>query len=144
MKRYLLFTAFFIFILFIIWEANRSSTNFFFEFAQVFPYRDKIGHFTLYGILAFLLDNALKERNYKMFKRALPVALVWVLIFATIEEFSQIWIPSRNFDLLDLAADVIGVILFISVSRLVEINIRFKKVDFSFYKPTKKIREDRE
>ena len=64
------------------------------------------------------------------------------MVFATIEEFSQIWIPARNFDLVDLSADFLGVIVCVAASRLIEIKI--KKVDFFFYKPTKKIREDQE
>jgi len=35
-----------------------------------------------------------------------------VLIFATIEEITQYWLPSRTFDFGDLLADFIGVILF--------------------------------
>ena len=35
-----------------------------------------------------------------------------VLTFAALEEFSQYWIPSRTFDLWDLGADFVGVILF--------------------------------
>ena len=144
MKRYFLSTAFFAFILFVIWEANHasSSTNFFFEFTQIIPQKDKIGHFILYGVLALLLDKAFREKNYRIFKTAIPVSFVWVMAFATVEEFSQIWIPVRNFDLIDLGADLIGVLLFIAASRLIEVKI--KKVDFSFYKPTKKIREDQE
>ena len=144
MKRFIAAGGFFLFILYIIWEANHSSssTNFFIEFTEVIPQKDKIGHFVLYGILAFLLDKALREKNYRIFKNAIPAALVWVLSFAAIEEFTQIWIPARNFDLIDFAADLFGVVVFIAASRMVE--VKLKKVDFSFYKPTKKIREDRE
>ena len=30
-------------------------------------------------------------------------------IFVVAEEFSQIWIPGRNFELLDLSADLLGI-----------------------------------
>ena len=35
-----------------------------------------------------------------------------VLAFATLEECSQYYIPSRTFDLWDLGADFVGVVLF--------------------------------
>lgn len=142
MRRFLAVSSFFVFILFIIWEANHASTNIFFKYAEAFPFKDKVGHFSLYGILAMLLDRAMQERNYPLRFILIPISIIWVLAFATIEEFTQIFIPNRNFDLLDLAADVFGVFFFVALSRMVE--IRLKKVDFFSYKPTRKIQEDQE
>jgi VanZ family protein len=118
MKRYFFVTAFFIFILFIIWEANHNGTNYFFRSVEMLPFKDKIGHFTLYGLLAFLLDLALRGRNWKLFKRYIPAAFVIVMTFAIAEEITQYWIPARNFDLIDALADFFGVCAFVALSRI--------------------------
>ena len=100
--------GFFICILFIIFLADTADHNFAFRLIGHIPYGDKLMHGLLYGIMAFLLNYGL---NYKSFN-FLQLGAVVVLTFATLEEISQYWIPSRTFDLGDLLADVIGVILF--------------------------------
>jgi len=100
--------GFFISILFIIFLADTADHNFAFRLIGHIPYGDKLMHGLLYGIMAFLLNYGL---NYKSFN-FLQLGAVVVLTFATLEEISQYWIPSRTFDLGDLLADVIGVILF--------------------------------
>jgi len=42
----------------------------------------------------------------------MPLGSLIILIFATLEECSQYYIPSRTFDLWDLGADFVGVVLF--------------------------------
>jgi len=46
------------------------------------------------------------------YKLHIQIGAIIVLTFATLEEFSQYYIPSRTFDLGDLLADFVGVILF--------------------------------
>ena len=107
-SRVLLPLGFFIFISFIIYLADTADYNFAFRLIGHIPYGDKLMHGILYGIMALLLNYGL---NYKSFK-TLQVGAVIVLTFAILEEISQYWIPSRTFDLGDLLADVIGVVLF--------------------------------
>ena len=72
------------------------------------PYGDKICHALLYGMMALLLNYGFGFRKFYTYQ----VGSIIVLTFATLEEFSQYYIPSHTFDLWDLAADFVGVILF--------------------------------
>jgi len=131
--RWLLPLSFFIFISYIIFLADTADYNFAFRLVGHVPYGDKMAHALLYGIMALFLNYALGFRRvllpqhlpfvYKIkyfssfiFKGALANApytgSIIVLTFATLEEFSQYYIPSRTFDLWDLGADFVGVILF--------------------------------
>jgi len=107
-SRVLLPLGFFIFISFIIYLADTANYNFAFRLIGHIPYGDKVMHGLLYGIMALFLNYGL---NYKSFK-TLQMGAVIVLTFAILEEISQYWIPSRTFDLGDLLADVVGVVLF--------------------------------
>lgn len=109
------FIVFFMFILWVIQQANSDGTNLLFTMAKVVPYHDKVGHFVLYGILALLMDRALLGRKIIFFKQSLSLAGLLVLTFALIEEITQIWIATRTFDLLDLTGDVVGIIFFVKI-----------------------------
>ena len=105
--------GFFIFISSIIFVADSASYNFALRWVGAIPYGDKIAHATLYGVMAMLLNYGL---SYKKIK-GMQLGAIIVLSFAIIEEFSQIYIPSRTFDLYDVFADIVGVIIF-SLSRM--------------------------
>jgi VanZ family protein len=65
--------------------------------------------------MALALNYGLNFRTYKLSGWGHPnlqIGAIIVLIFATIEECSQYYIPSRTFDLGDLLADFVGVVLF--------------------------------
>jgi len=77
------------------------------------PYGDKMGHFTLYGILTLLIDLTF----FRSFPLRSPklVAVVSGLILAVLvglEEFSQQFFAERTFSLRDLIASYLGVIFF--------------------------------
>lgn len=140
MKRFLAVSGFFAFILFVIYEANSHGTNYVFRSVENIPYKDKIGHFGLYGLLAALLDYALRSKNYYWKSSAIPVALVWVMGFVVLEETSQFWIPTRDCDYKDAIADLLGVLLFVKSWRF--LHKRLKPIVDASYKPTKKNQED--
>jgi hypothetical protein len=106
--RIILPLGFFIFISFIIYLADTANYNFAFRLIGDIPYGDKLMHTLLYGIMALLLNYGF---NYKSYKN-LQIGAMAVLLFAVLEEITQYWIPSRTFDLKDLFADVVGVVLF--------------------------------
>ena len=131
--RWLYPLGFFIFISYIIFLADTADYNFAFHVVGQIPYGDKICHALLYGVMAFLLNYGLDFRRVRLlthfpvwikiqasisfiFKGALANApylgSIIVLTFASLEECSQYYIPSRTFDLWDLGADFIGVVLF--------------------------------
>jgi VanZ family protein len=77
------------------------------------PMGDKIGHFMLIGLLAFLiilsLISELPDRDPK--RIALVVAILLALIFG-IEEASQGPIRGRDANIADLAANYAGIAVF--------------------------------
>lgn len=83
----------------------------FLKWVNSFPLGDKAGHVFLIGTLAFLLNYALEWRILRIARWRIPVAPAIVAALMTCEEFSQIWIPSRTFDLADLAANYTGCVL---------------------------------
>jgi len=107
-KRVSLPLGFFAILLYIIFRADTANYNFAFRVVGHIPYGDKIMHALLYGVMAMLLNFSL---NYKKIYR-LQLGALLVLSFAILEEFSQYYIPSRTFDLYDICADVVGVVLF--------------------------------
>ena len=131
--QWLLPLGFFLCISYIIFLADTADYNFAFRVVGGIPYGDKIAHALLYGMMALLLNYGLGFRrvllpqrlpfacNIKAFfsfisKGALANApytgSVIVLVFAILEECTQYYIPSRTFDLWDIGADVVGVVLF--------------------------------
>ncbi len=109
LKRWFPFILFLLFVLGIIAGADSGRLRWFLDWVGGIPLGDKVGHVFLIGTLAFLLNAALSGRvvNSERFRFQLGGVIVFVLI--TVEEFSQIWIPSRTFDLKDLAANYIGI-----------------------------------
>jgi len=118
--------CFFIFISYIIFLADTADHNFAFRLVGHIPYSDKIAHALLYGVMALLLNYALgfhkvrlPKHLFKPFSKihgalanAPYMGSLVVLTFATLEEFSQYFIPSRTFDMGDLLADFARVVLF--------------------------------
>ena len=105
----LLFTLFIILIIILADTGSLGVLNLVYKI----PFADKIGHFSLYGILTLLVDLS--------FMRSLPphsrkrVAVISGLILALLiglEEFSQRYFATRTFSLIDLAASYLGVIVF--------------------------------
>ncbi len=105
--------GFFIFISSIIFIADNANYNFALRWVGAIPYGDKLGHATLYGVMAMLLNYGLSYRKIK----GVQLGAVLVLTFAILEEFSQIYIPSRTFDLYDILADIVGVVIFSKLKR---------------------------
>ena len=73
------------------------------------PEGDKIGHFVLMGLLAWLLNASLGWRKSAVGGRKVLLGSAFVFAFATIEECSQRFFPARTFELLDLAGDYTGI-----------------------------------
>ncbi|MDZ8238244.1 MAG: VanZ family protein [Nostoc sp. ChiQUE01a] len=77
-----------------------------------FPYFDTIMHFLLLGIAAYLGHLALNKRKIEIFNISLPLTPFIVIFFCILDEILQFFTPHRSFDLVDLAADLCGVVLF--------------------------------
>jgi hypothetical protein len=86
------------------------------------PYADKLGHALLIGGLAFFLDGALDHRRLRPalafpFPRLGPAI---ILVVSGVEEYLQRLSPRRTSDLMDYAADVVGICFFAWLSLRVD------------------------
>lgn len=91
----------------IILLAN-SGSEFIWWIAR-FPMADKVGHFLLFGSLAFLLNMALNCRRYTLLDKEVLLGSLIVLCVVTLEELSQLFIPARTFDITDFMYDGVGI-----------------------------------
>jgi hypothetical protein len=73
------------------------------------PYYDSIGHFMLFGILAFSLDQALKGRMIRIMGVTLPIGSTIIAVYAIIDESLQYYSTVRTFDPRDLACSLLGI-----------------------------------
>jgi VanZ family protein len=75
-----------------------------------FPHGDWVGHFVLYGILAWLSARAF-PRRVNFFGWQFPLSALLVFVMAALEELSQFWFPRRTPDIFDLSFGALGIIL---------------------------------
>ena len=123
MLRVLPGLLFFIFICYVIVMADSGGESLFFDLGRVIPLGDKLGHFSLYGILSFLMNYALRFRHIEKYGFYWQIGSIAVFTFALIEELSQIYFPERTADVTDLLADVVGIVFFTFVSVRKRINV---------------------
>ena len=99
-----------IFIIWVIFTADVGAFPPIIRYVYYYPGGDKAGHFILYGILAFLLALAFRQRTGWKW---LPLARVTIilLILVALEEYSQSFFPSRTASLLDLIFSFLGIAL---------------------------------
>src|SRR5690349_16354017 len=103
----------------IIFLADRKGTSYMLNFVGNIPYGDKLGHFFLMGGFAFLLNLVLNARTFgfRIFNYLLGSLIVIILV--TLEEFSQIFVKGRTFDLSDLFFDYLGIFIFGELARFI-------------------------
>ncbi|MFK8061111.1 MAG: VanZ family protein [Polaribacter sp.] len=111
---------FFVFIIWIIYLANTGKNSLFFDFTKSFPYSDKLGHFLLFGCLTLLGIIALNFRGFKIGKKSIYYSTAFVFTFVVLEECSQYFIASRTFDLVDLSADILGIIVASCIANFIK------------------------
>jgi len=92
---------------------------------------DKLYHIAAYGLLSFILYFVIYYQNkIKLFKKY-PAAftILFATLFGMINEFHQIFIPTRTFNKYDLLANLIGIILTIVIIKIaVVLNKLYKSV----------------
>lgn len=75
-----------------------------------FPHVDKLVHVTIFTGLS-LLVAAWRTTRFDPPRRAAVVTFVLCLLYAAADELSQAFIPKRQTDLRDFAADAVGTLL---------------------------------
>lgn len=98
------------FILWVIYTANTGQSNSIFRFVQETPYGDKLGHFSLFGLLTLAINYGFNFK--KIFNPSVLLGTLVVFLFAIVEELSQYYIPTRTLDITDFIADILGISLF--------------------------------
>ena len=107
-----IFVGFAVFLSFVIRIANTGRGGRYWSFLDRIPYGDKLGHMLLMGTLCFLLNMALRCRTVPLGGEVrIFLGTLLVALFVLGEEISQIFLPSRTFDFVDLLADAIGIAL---------------------------------
>jgi VanZ family protein len=96
----------------IVFLADRKESRFLFKFIRDMPYGDKAGHFILMGLFSLILNLALSCKTVKIWELKLLMGGLIVALVVTLEEFSQLYMQYRSFDLVDLFFDYAGIILF--------------------------------
>ena len=95
----------------IVFAANRGQLGGLPGALHVAPGADKFCHLLLVGGLAFAINLAADCRPWRLGGRAWLPGTVICLPLSVVEELTQIAIPSRNFDPLDMLMNVLGVLL---------------------------------
>jgi len=108
---------FFLFLLWIIVQADAGVPCVFFDLARSVPFGDKVGHFGLFGLLSVLCNAAFRHASLSIGRFSLYRGSMLVAAFALSEELSQIFFPRRTLDAGDLLADLAGVLAGAVVSR---------------------------
>jgi polysaccharide biosynthesis protein VpsQ len=104
--------VFTIFIVGVIILADRNALPPFIRAVYDFPNGDKLGHFILFGLLNFFITRAVLASfpSRPRGRLTLSVGLILALL-VTLEEYSQKFYPSRTFDLIDLLASCMGLLV---------------------------------
>ncbi|PHX97762.1 MAG: hypothetical protein CK531_01585 [Gemmatimonadetes bacterium] len=77
---------------------------------------DKVVHFGLYAVFAFLVVRAAQPAVPGW--RVMGVVLVVLCVWAALDEWHQTWIPGRGAEVADWAADATGVVVGLLIRRL--------------------------
>lgn len=92
--------------------ADSGRGRWLFGMAESIPGGDKIGHFILFGLLAFLVNLVLHATVVRWGRLTILKGSALVMVIVVAEEVSQLFFVSRSFELLDLAADLAGIWVF--------------------------------
>ena len=88
--------------------ANRGDGDRWWSFIHDIPFGDKLGHIGLMATLSLLCNLAFSKKNLSFRPSRLTLTLALII---SLEEISQAFIPTRNFDPLDWLANLIGLTL---------------------------------
>jgi VanZ family protein len=84
-----------------------------------FPHEDKVGHFVLYAVLAFLTFRV----NGLIRSPRAGLAFAWLAMLGIVDELTQVWVR-RDTDVLDWCADLAGVVLVYGIASFRELQAK--------------------
>ena len=102
---------FLIFIIAVIILADNGSLPHSIRAFYDFPGGDKVGHFSLFGLLNFFLTRAFLSTNTTRPRGWVTLSIGLILaLFIALEEWSQQFFSTRTLDLLDLLSGYLGLL----------------------------------
>ncbi len=112
-KRGLLIAGFLfiLFFMYVLYAANQGSLPLFIRRFYMFPGGDKAGHTFLLALLTFFSNHLLRSKTLEIGGNRWLLGSIIIFLFITVEEFSQVFIASRTFDLGDLFSSYLGIFL---------------------------------
>jgi len=108
--KYWIFPLGYIFLIFFLSSLNISQVQ-----RINITYLDKILHIIEYSILGYLLIRAYNVTVSFSYKKLFLVALLTGFLIGGVDEYYQSFLIYRQSSLLDLAADLIGLVIGISL-----------------------------
>jgi VanZ family protein len=76
---------------------------------------DKLAHFLEYSIFAFLTFRSFSHLTMRITSnRAFLLSILFLSVFALLDEFHQSFVPGRHADVADLGTDIAGAFLVIA------------------------------
>jgi len=72
---------------------------------------DKVCHAGEYFILGFFILFALQRTTQVRFSTSFWITLAWGAVYGLSDEIHQLYVPTRQFDVMDIAADVSGIVV---------------------------------
>jgi VanZ family protein len=101
----------------IVAAADRGTLPLLLQRVYNYPAGDKIGHFMLFGGLAFLAALAFPRQIEPLAGVSVPVSTVVIGVLVTLEEASQAWFPGRTASVFDLLASYAGIAVACAAAR---------------------------
>ena len=89
--------------------ADSGIARGFLRMIHALPMGDKVGHFMLTGILAFLVRAGFRDTRIRVGRSSIHAGVLLIFAIMTLEECSQMFIPHRYFSITDLLANYIGI-----------------------------------
>lgn len=90
--------------------ANSGHLPSFAQYIHDLPGGDKVLHFLMFGTLALVANLALIANGKRRLARAIVTGCLIAAIVATVEEFTNQFVPSRDWSLGDLTANYLGIL----------------------------------
>ena len=112
MKIKIIASLYILILIVVIFIADHKTYHHLFDILRGIPFGDKIGHFLLIGMLAFVVNVLFACKTVRFYRWQVFLGSLIVMVLVTLEEFSQLFIKYRTFDLGDLAADYLGFFFF--------------------------------
>ncbi len=79
---------------------------------------DKVAHFIEYAIFALLVHRSLSHLSQKVSPRAaILLSFAFLLVFASVDEICQRFIPGRDANIFDFLSDVLGAAVVLQAIR---------------------------